>query len=197
MWSHQVCMESLKQIKRTTTDAIVACYIFLYIQWQTFTLKSVDLGCGQIYVFCEPSMRQKHIPRVMIIQPRHLLRTKSRKTFLRAEIERAIGSGERWKLIQSRRIWEREQLDYSFVRHVRRHGIYSRDISSAFRRNKILLLADHVCWQRAALMALPKLSWINVVWCPACEVCVEVWHVPSQLSVGRGSPSKQVSLTCA
>ena len=85
-------------------------------------------------------MQQKHIPRVMIVQPRHLLRTKSRKTFLRAEIERATGSGER---IQSRRIWEREHhscvtLDVTAFIHA---------ISSAFRpgRNKILLLADHVC----------------------------------------------------
>ena len=48
---------------------------------QNITLTSVDLGCVQIYVFYEPSTPQKHIPRVMIVQPRHLLRTKSSKTF--------------------------------------------------------------------------------------------------------------------
>lgn len=52
---------------------------------QNITLALVDLGCGQIYVLCEPSTPRKQIPQVAIGQPRYLPGTKSGKTFCAQE----------------------------------------------------------------------------------------------------------------
>lgn len=124
----------------------------------------------------------------MIAQPRHLLRTKSRKSFC---LERRARQGNR---VQEGPVkgeikfncgesgnennWRCVTLDVT----VFSHAISRR--RSSLRETKFLLLGDHGCWKRAASMALPKLSWVNVISCPACEVWVEV--LPSKVTCDQG-----------